>query len=54
MADGDGARWNNHGGVPKHLIKIDGVPILKRTIDLLGPVDKLISAHDPRYAFCSA
>jgi hypothetical protein len=35
MAAGEGERWGNYLGVPKQLIKIDGEPILNRTIRLL-------------------
>jgi len=35
MAAGRGTRWNNYLGVPKQLAKIDGEPILYRTIRLL-------------------
>ena len=38
IADGDGTRWGNYLGVPKHLAPVDGVPILYRTVRLLpGP-----------------
>ena len=35
MADVDGKRWNNYIGIPKHLIEINGEPILARTVRLL-------------------
>ena len=35
MAAGSGSRWGNYLGVPKQLIKIEGEPILFRTIRLL-------------------
>jgi hypothetical protein len=35
IAAGDGTRWNNYLGIPKHLAPIDGEPIAKRTIRLL-------------------
>lgn len=54
LAGGDNARWGNHLGVPKHLIPIDGEPLLHRTarqfkkagtdVVILGPKD-----HNPRY-----
>ena len=34
MADGEGKRWGNYLGIPKHLIEIDGEPIIKRTVRL--------------------
>ena len=54
IAAGSATRWGNHMGVPKHLIVIEGEPILYRTVRLLkergvkniyvvGPPD------DPRY-----
>lgn len=53
MADGRGARWNNHQGLPKHLIEIDGETLLQRTVRLLHELDPrcevLITSHDPRY-----
>jgi hypothetical protein len=35
MAGGKCSRWNNHGGVPKHLVDVDGEPLLYRTARLL-------------------
>ena len=35
MADGEGKRWGNYKGVPKHLITVEGETILERTIRLL-------------------
>ncbi len=35
MAAGIGSRWDNYLGVPKQMVKIDGEPILHRTIRLL-------------------
>lgn len=52
MADGQAKRWGNHLGVPKHLIEIDGEPILYRTVRLLkkyGAEDIYITSHDERY-----
>lgn len=56
MADGDGKRWNNYLGIPKHLIEIDGEPILARTVRLLkenGVKDNdiIITARDERYTY---
>lgn len=30
MANGKGTRWNNYGGIPKHLIEIEGESLLSR------------------------
>jgi choline kinase len=52
MADGEGKRWGNFGGVPKHLIEVDGETLLFRTVRLLkenGADDIIITSHDPRY-----
>lgn len=52
MADGDGKRWNNYLGVPKHLVEINGEPLLARTTRLLkenGITDYLITTRDARY-----
>jgi hypothetical protein len=49
---GPAQRWANHTGVPKHLVQIDGVPILHRTVSLLkefGATDISILAIDERY-----
>jgi len=35
IAAGEGSRWGDYTGVPKHLVKVDGEPILYRTIRLL-------------------
>lgn len=35
MAAGEGKRWNNFLGVPKHLIEINGETLLERTTRLL-------------------
>lgn len=35
LADGEGTRWNNWGGVPKQLIKINDETILDRMVRLL-------------------
>lgn len=35
MAAGDGQRWKNYLGVPKHLAPVDGVPLLHRTVNLI-------------------
>lgn len=52
MAAGKGTRWNNHLGVPKHLIEINGETLLGRTTRLLkenGINDYIITSSDERY-----
>lgn len=54
MADGDGKRWNNYMGIPKHLIPIDGEPLIARTVRLLkeiGIKNIIITSKDERYNF---
>ena len=34
LADGEGLRWNNWGGVPKQLLKVNGETLLDRMIRL--------------------
>ena len=50
---GEAKRWANHLGVPKHLVPVDGEPILNRTVKLLeqnGVADiHIVSKDDPRY-----
>lgn len=53
MAAGNGKRWNNYQGIPKHLIEINGETLLGRTTRLLkenGITDYVITGHDERYA----
>lgn len=52
MAGGDGTRWGNYTGVPKHLININGEPLLHRTVRLLkenNVENIIISAFDENY-----
>ena len=52
-ANGKGSRWENYLGVTKHMIEIDGEPILHRTVRLLknyGFKDIVISTSNPDYA----
>lgn len=52
MAAGEGKRWNNYLGIPKHLIKINGETLLGRTTRLLkenGIYDYIITTDDERY-----
>lgn len=56
MADGKGTRWANYMGVPKHLVEINGEPIIGRTVRLLnelteGMCEVIITSHDERYEF---
>ena len=56
MADGKGTRWANYMGVPKHLVEINGEPIIGRTVRLLnemmdGNCEVIITSHDERYEF---
>jgi len=52
MCAGDGKRWGNYLGVPKHLITINGETLLGRTTRLLkenGINDYIITGNDTRY-----
>lgn len=56
MADGKGTRWANYMGLPKHLVEINGEPIIARTVRLLneiteGNCEVIITSHDERYEF---
>lgn len=58
MADGEGKRWNNYMGIPKHLIEIKGEPILARTVRLLTengiPKENIIiTSRDERYNYAT-
>lgn len=50
---GEATRWKDHLGVPKHLIPIDGEPLLNRTVRLLRHFHisdiTVVSKDDPRY-----
>lgn len=53
MAAGEGTRWSNYLGVPKHLIEINGENLLERTTRLLkenGIENYIITGRDDRYA----
>ena len=53
MCAGNGTRWNNYLGIPKHLIKINGEPLLGRTTRLLKEnkvTDYYITGEDERYS----
>jgi MobA-like NTP transferase domain len=50
MAAGDGLRWKNYLGAPKHLAPVDGIPLLHRTITLLhkaGIEDIHVTVREP-------
>ena len=52
MAAGNGKRWNNYTGVPKHLVKIKNEIIIERTIRLLkenGVNDIIINSSNKEY-----
>ena len=53
MADGNGTRWNNYKGIPKHLIKVRGETLLERLVRQLRKYDDdceiIITSHDKRY-----
>ena len=53
MANGKGTRWGNYGGIPKHLISIDGETLLQRTTRLAHEHDPqaevIISSSNPAY-----
>lgn len=53
IAAGEATRWNNYMGVPKHLIEIDGEPIIHRTVRLLNERDVndiyVVGPDDERY-----
>lgn len=56
MADGKGTRWDNYMGLPKHLVEIDGEPIISRTVRLLNELTNedaeiIVTSHDARYEF---
>jgi hypothetical protein len=54
---GEGERWGNYLGVPKHLVAIDGVPLVRRSVQQLrarGIEDVVITTFDDRYALAGA
>ena len=54
IAAGEAERWGNHMNVPKHLVEIDGEPILHRAVRLLlrNNINNIyvVSKDDPRYS----
>jgi molybdopterin-guanine dinucleotide biosynthesis protein A len=54
---GQGHRWGNYLGVPKHLVPIDGVPLIERSVGQLnarGIDDVVITSSDRRYDIAGA
>lgn len=51
MAAGEGKRWGNYLGIPKHLVEINGETLLGRTTRLLKKhgIDYIITGDDERY-----
>lgn len=52
IAAGEATRWNNYLGTPKHLIRIDGEPLLHRTVRLLKQYTDdifVVAKDDPLY-----
>ena len=54
MCAGNGTRWNNYLGVPKHLINIGGETLIERVVRLLrnnnvGDIYITVKDNDPRY-----
>ena len=59
MADGTGERWENYMGIPKHLVEINGEPVIARTVRLLnemmpGECEVIVTSHDKRYEFAGS
>lgn len=55
VAAGNSKRWNDYGGIPKHLVPIENVPLIHRTINQLmqaGMTDLVLVAYDDRYGTC--
>lgn len=56
MADGKATRWQGHMGVSKHMVQIDGEPLIARTVRLLReiadePYEIIITSHNQNYEF---
>lgn len=52
IAAGQATRWDDYRGTPKHLVEVDGEPILHRTVRLLRRhIDTVwvVGPNDPRY-----
>jgi hypothetical protein len=55
MAAGEGTRWGNHRGVPKHLVDVDGEPLLARLVrqfEARGCEVVTLTPNDDRYLEC--
>lgn len=55
LADGEGKRWGNYGGITKHFALINGVPLIQRTIAQLQNYEVIediyITSHNPACDF---
>jgi hypothetical protein len=40
-------KWNNYLGVPKHLVPVNGVPLLHRTVEQFWDADETYIIHPP-------
>ena len=49
IAAGEGTRWNNYRGVPKHKFPV-GEPLIERTVRLFKGCDITIVGRDESYA----
>jgi hypothetical protein len=49
VANGEGTRWGNYRGTPKHLLEINGEPLLHRTVRLFTGFDIVIVSSNPAY-----
>jgi MobA-like NTP transferase domain len=50
IAAGEGSRWDDHEGVPKHLAVINGERLIDRTARLFSPhAEVLVVGREPRY-----
>lgn len=53
IADGEAKRWGNYMNIPKHLVKIEGEPIIHRAVRLLNERNvrdvHVVGPNDDRY-----
>jgi hypothetical protein len=52
LAAGEATRWNNHLDMPKHMVPIDGEPLIhnmQRRLDNLGVTDVHVITHNPEF-----
>jgi hypothetical protein len=57
MCAGSGTRWNNHLGMPKHLIRIGNERLIDRTVRLIkarSSAEIFIASFDPAYEVVGA